>query len=113
MSYSSQIKELEIILKSTAAYATPEVKAQAKRHIAVLKAKKKKEGPKKPDEKIRKARVVKDVNRGSGYTIKLVDGKPFKGSYGDTYGWYLTKKDAIEAIKSHKQLQFTTYTNRS
>ena len=50
----------------------------------------------------REATLIPDKTKGKGYNIKMLDGKPFQGSYTDTFGWYRYKEDGIKAIIEKK-----------
>lgn len=59
----------------------------------------------------REATLIPDKSKGKGYKIKMLDGKPFQGSYSDTFGWYRYKEDGIKAIVEKKLIYVPTGTN--
>jgi hypothetical protein len=54
------------------------------------------------EKQIREATLIPDKAKRKGYKIKMLDGKPFQGSYTDTFGWYRDKEDGIKAIVEKK-----------
>jgi hypothetical protein len=54
----------------------------------------------------RDATLVPDLHRGYGYTIRMVDGRPFQGSYTDTFAWYRLKRDGIKAVNANPKLRY-------
>lgn len=59
----------------------------------------------------REATLIPDKTKGKGYNIKMLDGKPFQGSYTDTFGWYKYKEDGIKAIVEKKLIYIPSGTN--
>ena len=51
------------------------------------------------EDKPRKATIITDKEKGTGYNIAMLDGKKYGGSTSNIFAWYRYKKDAIASIK--------------